>query len=238
MLIAIERTTKLSGVSRSLLSLGRNRVTVMALMVCLLTFRAVPALRAQAPPSTSDPEVQGAASPDRQTSGPGGDNQTTSIGDALPFQFPGTTDPVGNPTHYAVFRSDAYAAMMPKGQASTWKHAQFTSPSTNNPIPVANGTQLFSASGHILAPAPSSIVYPEDVVYAHRSGSSVKVDFLNPSHSSTGVSLDGLADRVSKNGVPPFDNIAIAVGDLDRALDANNQTSQVFSKKRGTPYDD
>ncbi len=158
----------------------------------------------------------------------------------------GSTNPIAKPADATVFPIKGMLAFAPGASGSdhttmpTFVNNGKGTALTQNPnpwsIPFMPDHTYAAAAGKIIAPGTSPLPnygYPEDVVYAWRNGNVIQVDFANPDHSQYGgVQLspepwDGtdIAQPLDKAtyGVAG-DFIALAVGDLDGAVDSNGET--------------
>jgi hypothetical protein len=165
-------------------------------------------------------------------------------------QFCSTLNPVQIPANATTYPIDGFMVFAPGASGSNQltmptyvNNGQGTGVNVNpNPFslsPFPTPYNFYAASGKILAPGPhpSGPGYPEDVVYAWRHGNNVEVDFadpvknaqygrfqLNPAVGGVNQLIAPSMDKTTYGG-NGSDHIAIAVGDLDGAVDANGETN-------------
>ena len=160
----------------------------------------------------------------------------------------GAINPIGKPADATVFPIDGMAVFAP-GQSnsdetiiSTFladpQGTAMVQTSDFSTVPFSPTTYFAAASGKIIAPGPQTagnFGYPEDVVYAWRTGNNVQVNFANsktdakygniqlPPNTWDGYKIAPQLDLPTYGATN--DHIAIAVGDLDGAIDSNGETS-------------
>lgn len=209
-------------------SIDRGRINVASRLVSALTFiwvlAGVSGVHGQNPPAAT-------------------------CGATTPGYCPGATNPVGKPKNAIVFPVSGLMTFAP-GASGSNETAMLTyvgnangtqidiDPDHSSAIPGAfsPSTTYAAAAGRIIAPGSQTsgkFGYPEDVVYAWRNGNVIQVDFANPAHSKYGgvqlspQSWDGtqIAPRLDLSTYgASSDFVAIAVGDVDGAIDANGES--------------
>ncbi|MDQ2841637.1 MAG: VCBS repeat-containing protein, partial [Acidobacteriota bacterium] len=147
---------------------------------------------------------------------------------------PGLTDPLGNPSRYTLFSNDQLLIMSPGGPND--KTVAFSTQKTDANLKLGNelqretqtwegGYRWVGAAGHVLGTGTPKI-NRDDVVYAHRSGGNVQVEFAGSAQNASNFFFESpyptLADHMDELQFGPVsDFLAIATGDLDKLPDAN-----------------
>lgn len=160
----------------------------------------------------------------------------------------GSTNPIAKPADAVVFPVKGMAVFAPGTSGTGLTFLQTFTADTDGKtmdaaqkwpgVPFVPDAYYAAAAGRIIAPGKQvngSAGYPEDVVYAWRTGNNVQVNFFNQTNDAKYGNIqlppnswDGwkIAPRLD---LPTYgatnDHIAIAVGDLDGAVDSNGETS-------------
>ncbi len=144
--------------------------------------------------------------------------QTRSIGPTGPE--PGATDPVGSPGHLTLFPDDELVSFSPDGPNGTINTRSYQT-DTNTSLSLANASVLLqggtpnpivASSGRVIQPDRDTLVYAYRVLGTNL----ISLNTLYQQQSAS-FTLSPLADRTSTFGA---DEMAVAVGDLDKATDS------------------